>query len=207
VWQVETSHSIKRIGIMGGTFDPIHLAHLFAAEEARFKFNLEKVIFVPCGVPAHKKPYEVTPAEHRYAMVLLATANNPYFEVSRIEIDREGPSYAIDTVVAFRQLYGEDASIYFITGADAVLEILAWKETDKLIRLCKFIAVTRPGYDLSKISEVLGEEYASAIEILQIPGMDISSTAIRQRVRNGEPIRYLVPEMVYHYIMQHKLYR
>jgi nicotinate-nucleotide adenylyltransferase len=207
VWQVETSHSIKRIGIMGGTFDPIHLAHLFAAEEARFKFNLEKVIFVPCGVPAHKKPYEVTPAEHRYAMVLLATANNPYFEVSRIEIDREGPSYAIDTVVAFRQLYGEDASIYFITGADAVLEILTWKETDKLIRLCKFIAVTRPGYDLSKISEVLGEEYASAIEILQIPGMDISSTAIRQRVRNGEPIRYLVPEMVYHYIMQHKLYR
>lgn len=204
---METSHSIKRIGIMGGTFDPIHLAHLFAAEEARFKFNLEKVIFVPCGVPAHKKPYEVTPAEHRYAMVLLATANNPYFEVSRIEIDREGPSYAIDTVVAFRQLYGEDASIYFITGADAVLEILAWKETDKLIRLCKFIAVTRPGYDLSKISEVLGEEYASAIEILQIPGMDISSTAIRQRVRNGEPIRYLVPEMVYHYIMQHKLYR
>jgi nicotinate-nucleotide adenylyltransferase len=204
---VETSHSIKRIGIMGGTFDPIHLAHLFAAEEARFKFNLEKVIFVPCGVPAHKKPYEVTPAEHRYAMVLLATANNPYFEVSRIEIDREGPSYAIDTVVAFRQLYGEDASIYFITGADAVLEILTWKETDKLIRLCKFIAVTRPGYDLSKISEVLGEEYASAIEILQIPGMDISSTAIRQRVRNGEPIRYLVPEMVYHYIMQHKLYR
>jgi nicotinate-nucleotide adenylyltransferase len=207
VWQVETSHSIKRIGIMGGTFDPIHLAHLFAAEEARFKFNLEKVIFVPCGVPAHKKPYEVTPAEHRYAMVLLATANNPYFEVSRIEIDREGPSYAIDTVMAFRQLYGEDASIYFITGADAVLEILTWKETDKLIRLCKFIAVTRPGYDLSKISEVLGEEYASAIEILQIPGMDISSTAIRQRVRNGEPIRYLVPEMVYHYIMQHKLYR
>ncbi|MFA4044481.1 MAG: hypothetical protein HZRFUVUK_001268 [Candidatus Fervidibacterota bacterium] len=204
---METSHSIKRIGIMGGTFDPIHLAHLFAAEEARFKFNLEKVIFVPCGVPAHKKPYEVTPAEHRYAMVLLATANNPYFEVSRIEIDREGPSYAIDTVVAFRQLYGEDASIYFITGADAVLEILTWKETDKLIRLCKFIAVTRPGYDLSKISEVLGEEYASAIEILQIPGMDISSTAIRQRVRNGEPIRYLVPEMVYHYIMQHKLYR
>lgn len=204
---METSHSIKRIGIMGGTFDPIHLAHLFAAEEARFKFNLEKVIFVPCGVPAHKKPYEVTPAEHRYAMVLLATANNPYFEVSRIEIDREGPSYAIDTVMAFRQLYGEDASIYFITGADAVLEILTWKETDKLIRLCKFIAVTRPGYDLSKISEVLGEEYASAIEILQIPGMDISSTAIRQRVRNGEPIRYLVPEMVYHYIMQHKLYR
>lgn len=204
---METPRSLKRIGIMGGTFDPIHLAHLFAAEEARFKFNLDKVIFVPCGVPAHKKPYEVTPAEHRYAMVLLATANNPYFEVSRIEIDREGPSYAIDTVMAFRQIYGEDACIYFITGADAVLEILTWKETDKLIRLCKFIAVTRPGYDLSRISEVLGEEYASAIEILQIPGMDISSTAIRQRVRNGEPIRYLVPEMVYHYIMQHKLYR
>lgn len=198
---------MKRIGIMGGTFDPIHMAHLLAAEEAHFRFNLDKVVFVPCGVPAHKKPYEVTPAEHRYAMVLLATIGNPHFEVSRIEIDRQGPSYAIDTVRAFRRLYGDDAALFFITGADAVLEILTWRDADKLMELCRFIAVTRPGYDLSKLGEVLGERYTSAIDVLPIPEMDISSTQIRQRVRNGEPIRYMVPDAVYDYIMRHGLYR
>ncbi|MCS7253334.1 MAG: nicotinate-nucleotide adenylyltransferase [Armatimonadota bacterium] len=197
---------MKRVGIMGGTFDPIHLAHLLAAEEARFRFNLDKVIFVPCGVPVHKKPYEVTHAEHRYVMVLLAIAGNPYFEVSRIEIERQGPSYAIDTVRAFKQLYGDGVTLYFITGADAVLEILTWKDADKLVELCRFIAVTRPGYDLSRLREKLGERYANAIDVLPIPGMDISSTGIRQRARNGEPIRYMVPEAVYDYIMRHRLY-
>lgn len=196
----------RRIGIMGGTFDPIHLAHLLAAEEARFRFNLNKVVFVPCGIPVHKKPYEVTPVEHRYAMVLLATAGNPCFEVSRIEIDRQGPSYAIDTIRAFRQIFGEGTALYFITGADAVLEILTWRAADELIKLCRFIAVTRPGYDLSRLREQLGEKYAGAIDVLQIPGMDISSTIIRHRLRNGEPIRYMVPEAVYDYIMRHGLY-
>lgn len=192
---------------MGGTFDPIHMAHLLAAEEARFRFNLDKVVFVPCGVPVHKKPYEVTPAEHRYAMVLLATTGNPHFEVSRIEIERQGPSYAIDTVRAFKRLYGNGVTLFFITGADAVLEILTWRDADKLVELCRFIAVTRPGYDLSKLEEVLGERYASAIDVLHIPEMDISSTKIRERVRNGEPIRYMVPDAVYDYIMRHGLYR
>ncbi|MFA4028841.1 MAG: hypothetical protein GDYSWBUE_001123 [Candidatus Fervidibacterota bacterium] len=198
---------MKRLGIMGGTFDPIHMAHLLAAEEARFRFNLDKVVFVPCGVPVHKKPYEVTPAEHRYAMVLLATTGNPHFEVSRIEIERQGPSYAIDTVRAFKRLYGNGVTLFFITGADAVLEILTWRDADKLVELCRFIAVTRPGYDLSKLEEVLGERYASAIDVLHIPEMDISSTKIRERVRNGEPIRYMVPDAVYDYIMRHGLYR
>ncbi|HID05665.1 MAG TPA: nicotinate-nucleotide adenylyltransferase [Armatimonadetes bacterium] len=191
---------------MGGTFDPIHCGHLLAAEEARFRFQLSKVIFVPCGIPVHKKPYDVTPAEHRYAMVLLATASNPYFETSRIEIERPGPSYAIDTVRAFREQFGASVQLFFITGADAILEILAWKDTNELVKLCRFIAVTRPGYDLSHLHEQLSSEYLRAIDVLEIPGMDISSTSIRERVHRGEPIRYMVPDAVHDYIMQRRLY-
>ncbi len=138
---------------MGGTFDPIHYGHLIAAEEARYRFQLARVVFVPCGQPPHKKPYAVTPAEHRYAMTLLATASNPHFIVSRIEIDRPGPSYSVDTVRLLRQQL-PDAELFFITGADAVLEILTWKDSDELIGLCRFIAVTRPGYDLRQLERL-----------------------------------------------------
>jgi nicotinate-nucleotide adenylyltransferase len=192
---------------MGGTFDPIHYGHLIAAEEARFRFGLSRVIFVPCGVPPHKKPYEVTPAEHRYAMTVLATASNPHFVVSRVEIERPGPSYAVDTVKIFRQQFGERAELFFITGLDAVLEILTWKSHDELIRLCRFIAVTRPGYDAVKLRERLPSDYLERIDLLAIPGMDISSTMIRERVRKGEPIRYLTPEAVCDYIAKHGLYK
>ncbi|MGQ9461901.1 MAG: nicotinate-nucleotide adenylyltransferase [Candidatus Fervidibacter sp.] len=196
-----------RIGIMGGTFDPIHYGHLIAAEEARYKFSLSIVIFVPCGIPPHKKDYEVTAPEHRYAMTLLATASNPYFSVSRVEIDRPGPSYAVDTIKIFRKQFGEDAELFFITGLDAVLEVLTWKNPDELVRLCHFIAVTRPGYDAQKLQERLPTHYLDRISLLAIPGVDISSTMIRERVRKGEPIRYLTPDVVCDYIAKHRLYK
>lgn len=192
---------------MGGTFDPIHYGHLLAAEEARFRFGLAQVIFVPCGIPPHKKAYEVTAAEHRYAMTVLATASNPHFVVSRIEIDRPGSSYAIDTVRAFHQQFGEGVELIFITGVDAVMEILTWKENGELIKICRFIAVTRPGYDLSQLNKFLPSDYLDRIEILPIPDVGISSTLIRERVRRGEPIRYLTPAPVCDYIAKHKLYK
>ncbi len=192
---------------MGGTFDPIHYGHLLAAEEARYRFGLSQVIFVPCGTPPHKKTYEVTPAEHRYAMTVLATASNQYFAVSRVEIDRPGPSYAVDTVKIFRHQFGERSELFFITGIDAVLEILTWKSHDELIQLCRFIAVTRPGYDAQKLREKLPPSYLTKIDLLVIPGLDISSTMIRERVRKGEPIRYLTPDAVCDYIVKHGLYR
>lgn len=192
---------------MGGTFDPIHYGHLIAAEEARHKFNLSQVIFVPCGIPPHKKDYKVTAAEHRYAMTLLATASNPYFSVSRVEIDRPGPSYAVDTIKIFRKQFGEDVELFFITGLDAVLEVLTWKNPDELVRLCHFIAVTRPGYDAQKLQEQLPAHYLDRISLLAIPGVDISSTMIRERVRKGEPIRYLTPDAVCDYIAKHRLYK
>ncbi len=192
---------------MGGTFDPIHYGHLLAAEEARFRFALSQVLFVPCGIPPHKKPYEVTPAEHRYAMTVLATADNPYFRVSRIEIDRPGPSYSVDTVRLLREQFGGETELFFITGLDAVLEILTWRNPDDLIRLCQLIAVTRPGYDAHRLREVLPPHYLERVHLLVIPGMDISSTMIRERVRRGEPIRYLTPDAVCDYIAKHGLYR
>lgn len=192
---------------MGGTFDPIHYGHLIAAEEARHKFNLSQVSFVPCGIPPHKKDYKVTAAEHRYAMTLLATASNPYFSVSRVEIDRPGPSYAVDTIKIFRKQFGEDVELFFITGLDAVLEVLTWKNPDELVRLCHFIAVTRPGYDAQKLQEQLPAHYLDRISLLAIPGVDISSTMIRERVRKGEPIRYLTPDAVCDYIAKHRLYK
>ncbi|MFN3422401.1 MAG: nicotinate-nucleotide adenylyltransferase [Armatimonadota bacterium] len=185
----------------------MHYGHLLAAEEARYRFALSQVIFVPCGIPPHKKPYEVTPAEHRYAMTVLATASNQYFAVSRVEIDRPGPSYAVDTVKIFRHQLGEGNELFFITGVDAVLEILTWKSHEELIQLCRFIAVTRPGYDAQKLQEKLPPSYLTKIDLLVIPGLDISSTMIRERVRKGEPIRYLTPDAVCDYIVKHGLYR
>ncbi len=140
-------------------------------------------------------------------MTVLATASNPHFVVSRVEIDRPGPSYAVDTVKIFRQQFGERTELFFITGLDAVLEILTWKSHDELIRLCRFIAVTRPGYDSVKLRERLPSDYLERIDLLAIPGTDISSTMIRERVRKGEPIRYLTPEAVCDYIAKHGLYK
>ena len=198
---------MQRIGIMGGTFDPIHYGHLLMAEEARQAFALDQVVFVPNGRPAHKKAYLVSSSEDRFAMTLLATESNPYFTCSRIELDRPGPSYTIDTLRAYRALHPDLDALYFITGADAVLEILSWHEYDKLADECRFIAVTRPGFVLDRLEEMLDADFLHQISFLSIPGLEISSTDLRRRVREGRSVKYLIPEAVEGYIEQNGLYR
>ncbi len=192
---------------MGGTFDPIHYGHLIAAEEARSRFKLDEVVFIPCGQPAHKKPYAVTPAEDRYAMVVLAIASNPWFTVSRLEVDRPGPSYAIDTIRQLKEQLGPEAEVFFITGADAILEIATWHDNGSLLRECQFIAAPRPGSDLRRLEEALGRERAALVQTLHLPCVEISSTDIRARVAAGDSIRYLTPEPVESYIVKRHLYR
>lgn len=198
---------MQRLGIMGGTFDPIHYGHLLMAEEARQAFALDDVVFVPNGRPAHKKAYLVSSPEERYAMTLLATGSNPCFSASRIEIERPGPSYTIDTLREFRRLYPDLDALYFITGADAVLEILTWHESDNLARECQFIAVTRPGFVLDQLHDLVDTEFLDRVHYLPIPNIEISSTDIRRRVREGRSIKYLTPEPVEAYIRQQGLYR
>ncbi len=194
-----------RIGIFGGTFDPIHNAHLFIAEEARVRMGLDHVIFVPNGTPPHKKPYEVTPAEHRFAMVDIAVRSNAAFSSSRIEIDRQGPSFAIDTLT-FLASENIGAELFFITGYDAVAEIVTWKRHPDVMQLCRFIAIARPGVAANDLAKRLPRAYLERIEVLESPSLGISSTDIRERVAKGLPIRYLVPEGVMAYIFEHNLY-
>ena len=197
----------EAIGIMGGTFDPIHLGHLAAAEEAGIRFSLSRVVFVPNGIPPHKKAYAVTPAEQRLEMVVLATASNPRFETSRIEVGRPGPSYAVDTLRALAEQVGPEVTLYFITGVDAIREILTWREPDELARRCEFIAVTRPGYDAAGIDGSLGRGVLSATHLLHVPGVAISSTELRTRAAQGLSLRYLTPDPVVRYIESRGLYR
>jgi len=201
---------VARIGVMGGTFDPIHYGHLVTAEEARVQFGLAQVLFVPNHYPPHKALDGVTPPEPRYHMTLLATVTNPYFAVSRIEIDRPGPSYSIDTILELRRAH-QAGDLFYITGADAILQIVrgAWERSAELLTLCEFIAASRPGFpidvdDLRKFN-ITGNRLAN-IHVIEIPALAISSTDIRQRVAGGRPIRYLVPEPVETYIMKHELY-
>ena len=188
---------------MGGTFDPIHHGHLVAAEEARVALSLERVLFVPAGRPWQKERSDVSGAEHRYEMTRRATADNDEFDVSSIEIQREGPTYTIDTLRAVGTEH-PGAELHFITGADATLEILTWKDPEEALDLATFVAVTRPGHDLGKLAS-LG--YRDRIVVLEIPALSISSTDIRRRVAEGRPIRYLVPESVRLYIDENGLYR
>jgi nicotinate-nucleotide adenylyltransferase len=192
---------------MGGTFDPIHYGHLVVAEVARREFDLERVVFVPSGDPPHKQGVPMTPAERRYEMTLLATASNPWFDCSRRELERSGPSYSVTTLHEYLAEGGPDRELFFITGADAILEILTWHEADEVIRLCRFIAATRPGYDLERLRRVLPAAYLERIDELAVPGVLVSSTDLRQRVRECRPIRYLVPELVEEYIRKFGLYR
>lgn len=199
---------VKRIGIMGGTFDPIHYGHLVTAEAALNSYHLEEVIFVPSGKPPHKKNYPVTEAEDRYLMTILAVATNARFRVSRMEIDRTGYSYTIDTIRGFKELFGQNTELYFITGADAILEILTWKNVKNLPELCQFIAATRPGFELEALDKVLKElpELKGRLHLLEVPALAISSSDIRKRVSEGRPIKYLLPETVEHYIYKTGLY-
>lgn len=198
----------SRLGIMGGTFDPIHFGHLVTAEEALVQFNLGRVIFMPVGRPARKTGTEVTSAEHRYLMSVIATAANPDFEVSRMEIERPGVTYTVDTLDALRDIHGTQAELFFITGADAVWEIVTWKDAERFAGLVTFIAATRPGYDLDAARGQHAEELASIdIQFMGVPALAISSTDIRSRVAERRPIRYLVPEPVAAYIQKYGLYR
>ena len=200
---------VSRLGIMGGTFDPIHYGHLVTAEGTRYELGLEKVIFIPAGRPPHKKDYHVTGPWLRYTMTCLAVASNPFFQVSALEVERPGPSYTIDTVQEFTRLF-PGAQIYFITGADAVLEILTWKSVERLLSTCRFIAATRPGYHLVELWEKLDKlslELKKNIIFMEVPALAISSTDIRRRVREGRPIKYLLPESVEEYIIKNNLYR
>lgn len=203
---------IKRLGIMGGTFNPIHYGHLVTAEESYYQFSLDLVIFMPSGHPPHKKSEDIAMAEDRYLMTVIATASNPHFFVSRLEIERPGPSYTIDTLRELRQIYGEHIEYFFITGADAILEILTWKDSEKIYEMCSFIAATRPGYSLEKFKELSlvstrGKNKVPKVYFLEVPALAISSTDIRRRVKNGSPIRYLVPDEVANYIYKNGLYR
>ena len=191
-----------RLGIMGGTFDPIHHGHLVAASEVAHFFSLDEVIFVPTGQPWQKSQRRVSAAEDRYLMTVIATASNPRFSVSRVDIDRPGETFTIDTLRDLRALRGEDAEFFFITGADALTQILSWRDADELFKLARFVGCTRPGHQLS--GDGLPERDISLIEI---PALAISSTGCRARVRAGDPIWYLVPEGIVQYISKRNLYR
>lgn len=196
----------RRLGIMGGTFDPIHYGHLVTAEAARERYGLERVLFIPTGCPPHKKPGSVSDFWDRYMMVMLAVLSNPNFEASRLEYDRGGVSYTIDTVIQLRGIYGDDTEFYFICGVDTILEIFSWKRPHDLFRMCRFIVATRPGYDLGRFYEMLGDTYRDAVTVMEIPMLDISSTDIRERVKKGLSIKYLLPEAVESYIYKNKIY-
>ncbi len=190
-----------RIGVMGGTFDPVHHGHLVAASEVGSRYSLDEVIFVPTGQPWQKSERQVSPAEHRYLMTVIATASNPRFTVSRVDIDRPGPTYTIDTL---RDLAAErtGSEMFFITGADALEQILSWKDSNSLFELAHFIGVTRPGHRLDRSG--LPEDRVS---LLEVPALSISSTDCRERVSNGRPVWYLVPDGVVQYISKHGLYQ
>jgi nicotinate-nucleotide adenylyltransferase len=197
-----------RIGIMGGTFDPVHIGHLVTAEEALVQFNLDKVVFMPTGRPVRKTHRHLSSAEDRYLMTVIATASNPDFEVSRLEIDRPGDTYTVDTIVELRALYGPRAELFFISGADAVREILTWKNADRFADLCTFIAATRPGYDAALGADEIRQKMPlPAVESMAVPALAISSSDIRARVAARRPIRYLLPEAVAAYIEKNGLYR
>ncbi|VEI14053.1 nicotinate-nucleotide adenylyltransferase [Trueperella bialowiezensis] len=189
-----------RIGIMGGTFDPIHNGHLVAASEVQYYFDLDEVIFVPTGEQPFKKNRKVTIAEHRYLMTVIATASNPRFNVSRVDIERPGTTYTIDTLRDLRAIY-PNADLFFITGADVLPQILTWKDQEDLWELAHFVGVNRPGHDLD-ISGLPAE----SVSLVEIPAMAISSTGIRQRAANGVPVWYLVPDGVVQYINKYHLY-
>ncbi|MDD4169942.1 MAG: nicotinate-nucleotide adenylyltransferase [Desulfotomaculaceae bacterium] len=204
-----TNNHVSKIGIMGGTFDPIHYGHLVSAEGARDEVGLEQVIFVPTGRPPHKFGYNITNPRDRYLMTVLATASNNYFQASSIEVDRPGFSYTIDTVQSVIEMH-PSAQIYFITGADAVLDILTWKSVEVLLNICYIIAVTRPNYQLDKLWDKLGDILhcpQKRILSMEVPALAISSTDIRRRVHEGRTIKYLLPESVEDYIAKHKLYK
>jgi len=188
---------------MGGTFDPVHHGHLSAANEVADQFGLDEVVFVPTGQPWQKADRQVTAAEDRYLMTVVATASNPLFSVSRTDIDRAGPTYTYDTLRALRADYGDDSELFFITGADALAQILGWVKVDELFEMAHFVGVSRPGYEPADLTGFPD----GAVTLVDIPALAISSSDCRARVRQGKPVWYLVPDGVVQYISKRRLYR
>lgn len=215
---------MKRIGLFGGTFNPIHLGHLRSAEEIYESFNLDKVIFIPAADPPHKKKEEIIPARWRAHMVKIAIRDNPHFALSRAELNRPGKSYAVETIAYFRRRFGGKTLLYFILGLDAFLEISTWKNYRTLFELCNFIIMTRPGFEKKFSPKHLPVELVNsfcydkfekafihisgfALYPREITGMDISSTKIRERIEKGQSIKYLLPAKVEEFIYRHRLYQ
>ncbi|TGE39804.1 nicotinate-nucleotide adenylyltransferase [Desulfosporosinus fructosivorans] len=205
----EQKGKVDRLGIMGGTFDPIHFGHLVAAEMARSMFNLSKVLFIPSGTPPHKDRSDITDAGFRFEMIERAIQDNPAFGISALELERKGLSYTVDTLRALRGIYPEH-ELYFITGSDVLREIFSWREVEEILKMTEFIGAARPGFDASDFLLQIQHKHPETqgrIHYLEVPALAISSTDIRSRVKQGYPIRYLLPEPVRLFIQQHGLYR
>lgn len=197
-------NTTKRIAVMGGTFNPIHYAHLLSAEQVRTGLGYEKILFIPAARPPHKvSDANIIAPEHRYQMVVLAIEENPHFEVSRIELNRAGPSYTIETLKALERIYGNTRELGWIIGADSLIEYKIWKDFDDVLARCVMIATTRPNYDLNRVPS----EVRNRVTTFPVTGVDISATVIRERIRKRLSIRYLVPETVRSYIHRHELYQ
>ena len=205
---LEDPDTTYRLGIFGGTFDPVHIGHLAAAERVREDAHLDAVVFMPAGVPVFKLNQKVSHGEDRLAMVRLATAGNPFFDVSDIEVKREGNTYTYETLRVVRDHYPENVELFFIAGADAIMSLGKWRNALKLTTLAQFIAMTRPGYsrDEAEQSVFVGDRRLD-VRFLEVPGLNISSSYVRECVGDNRTIRYIVPEPVRDYIRQHNLYR
>jgi nicotinate-nucleotide adenylyltransferase len=199
---MDDGHTARRIGVMGGTFDPIHHGHLVAASEVGHFFALDEVIFVPTGQPWQKEGRQVSASEDRYLMTVIATASNPRFSVSRVDIDRPGPTYTIDTLRDLRAAAGPQDELFFITGADALEKMMTWQDHEELFKFAHFVGCTRPGHRLSRADLPDGR-----VSLIEVPALAISSTTCRERVEAGEPIWYLVPDGIVQYISKRNLYR
>lgn len=200
-------HATYRLGIMGGTFDPIHNGHLVAAEQAFGDLGLDLVVFMPAGRPAFKLDKRVSSGEDRYAMTLLATSDNPHFLASRFEVDREGVTYTADTLELMRRMYPENVELYFITGADAIADIVRWRDADRIASCARLVGATRPGYDLDHArATIAASPYPFDVTYLEVPALAISSSYLRDRVMGGQSLRYLTPDPVSGYIQKHGLY-
>ncbi|MBE0429583.1 MAG: nicotinate-nucleotide adenylyltransferase [Thermoleophilia bacterium] len=195
-----------KLAIMGGTFNPIHIGHLVCAEEAVSEYGFDEILFMPAGWPPHKEVQGGVTSEYRYQMTALAVEDNPRFRVSRYELDRPAPSYTVDTVRHFVSM-SPDAQIYFITGSDAILEILDWKDPKELLEMATLIAASRPGYPLDRFAEQMELIRQGRVLVLEIPAIGVSSTMIRERVAKNRSVRYLVPEAVRGFIEEKGLYR
>ena len=202
----------RSVGLLGGTFDPIHYGHLVIAEEVRTALNLAEIVFVPAGSPPHKPERIVTEAQHRLAMLELAIASNPYFSISLVDLERPGPSYTVETLRLLRQQWGTSTAIYFVIGGDSLEDLLMWYDPSGILKQLKaLVAVQRPGYEEAADYRDMLEARLPGIKqrliIVQAPQLDISATDLRRRVAEGRPIKYQTPEAVEHYIIDHGLYR